>query len=101
MGAIVLPLFALFGEEALEFRLADAEASALVTDLSQLPKVLAVRDRLPYLRTVIVIGAGTDGAAFVDWQRLLDLASDRFATVDTRAEDPALLIYTSGTTGQP
>lgn len=32
--------------------------------------------------------------------RLLGAASDRFATVDTAAEDPALLIYTSGTTGQ-
>src|SRR6266853_817434 len=58
MGAVVLPLFTLFGEEALEYRMANAEASALITDMSQLPKVLAVRDRLPHLKTVIVIGAG-------------------------------------------
>src|SRR4051812_38374307 len=101
MGAVVLPLFTLFGEEALEFRMANAEASALITDMSQLPKVLAVRDRLPHLKTVIVIGAGADGAEFLDWDRLLAAASDDFATVDTDAEDPALLIYTSGTTGQP
>ena len=101
MGAVVLPLFTLFGEDALEYRLADAEASALITDVSQLPKVLAVRDRLPHLKTVIVIGAGAHGSAFLDWDRLLAAASDRFATVDTQAEDPALLIYTSGTTGQP
>jgi acetyl-CoA synthetase len=101
MGAVVLPLFTLFGEDALEYRMADAEASALITDMSQLPKVLAVRDRLPHLKTVIVIGAGAHGSAFLDWNRLLAAASDRFATVDTQAEDPALLIYTSGTTGQP
>ena len=101
MGAVALPLFTLFGEEALEFRLADAEASALITDMSQLAKVLAVRDRLPHLRTLVVIGAGAHGTAFFDWDKLLDLASDRFATVETLAEDPALLIYTSGTTGQP
>src|SRR5689334_11012597 len=101
MGAVVLPLFTLFGEEALEYRLANAEAKALVTDMGQLAKVLAVRDRLPHLRTLIVIGAGAHDAAFLDWDRLLDLASDNFATVDTLAEDPALLIYTSGTTGQP
>jgi acetyl-CoA synthetase len=101
MGAVALPLFTLFGEEALEYRLANAEASAVVTDMSQLPKVLAVRDRLPHLKTVIVIGAGAHGRDFLDWDRLLDAASDRFATVDTAAEDPALLIYTSGTTGQP
>jgi acetyl-CoA synthetase len=101
MGAIVLPLFTLFGEEALEYRMADAEAAALITDISELPKVLAVRDRLPHLRTLIVIGAGAHGEGFLDWDRLLEAASDNFATVDTAAEDPALLIYTSGTTGQP
>ena len=101
MGAVVLPLFTLFGEEALEYRMANAEASALITDMSQLPKVLAVRDRLPHLKTVIVIGAGAHGSAFLDWDRLLAASSDSFATVDTAAEDPALLIYTSGTTGQP
>jgi acetyl-CoA synthetase len=101
MGAVVLPLFTLFGEEALEFRLSNAEASALITDMSQLPKVLAVRDRLPHLRTLVVIGAGAHGSAFLDWERLLAASSDSFATADTRAEDPALLIYTSGTTGQP
>lgn len=101
MGAIVLPLFTLFGEEALEFRLVDAGASALITDMGQLAKVLAVRERLPHLKTIIAIGAGADGRDLLDWDRLLERASDRFDTLDTRAEDPALLIYTSGTTGQP
>src|ERR1700760_1018561 len=100
MGAVVLPLFTLFGEEALEYRLANAEASALIPHMSQLPRVLAVRDRLPHLKTIIVIGAGAHGGAFLDWDRLLAAASDDFTTVDTAAEDPALLIYTSGTTGQ-
>jgi acetyl-CoA synthetase len=101
MGAVVLPLFTLFGEEAVEYRLANAGAKAVITDLANVPKILAVRDRLPHLKTIIVIGAGADSAAFLDWDRLLDAASDTFATVDTDAEDPALLIYTSGTTGQP
>ncbi len=76
MGAVVLPLFTLFGEEAIEYRLSNAEASAIITDMSQLPKLLAVRDRLPHLRTVIVIGAGAHGSAFLDWDRLLAAASD-------------------------
>jgi acetyl-CoA synthetase len=101
MGAVVLPLFTLFGEEAVEYRLANAEASAVITDMAQLPKILAVRERLPHLKTVIIIGAGAHSRDFLDWDLLLGAASDRFATVDTDAEDPALLIYTSGTTGQP
>ncbi len=101
MGAVVLPLFTLFGEEALEYRLANAGASAIVTDMSQLAKVMAVRERLPHLKSVIVIGAGRHSRDFLDWELLLAAASESFATVDTAAEDPALLIYTSGTTGQP
>jgi acetyl-CoA synthetase len=61
MGAVVLPLFTLFGEEAVEYRMNNAEASAIITDASQLPKILAVRERLPHLKTIIVIGAGKDG----------------------------------------
>ena len=102
MGAIVLPLFTLFGEEALEYRLANAEASAIVTDMSQLPKVLAVRDRLPHLKTIDRdrrrrARPRTSSTGTVCWPRP-PTASPR----STRAaEDPALLIYTSGTTGQP
>src|SRR5437879_3000533 len=77
MGAIVLPLFTLFGEEAVEYRMANAEAAAVITDMAQLPKILAVHDRLPHLKTVIVIGAGTDSREFLDWDGLLAAASDR------------------------
>jgi acetyl-CoA synthetase len=101
MGAVVLPLFTLFGEEAVEYRLNNAGAAAVITDMVNVPKILAVRDRLPHLKTVIVIGAGAHGTQFLDWGRLLEQASDSFTTLDTDAEDPALLIYTSGTTGQP
>ncbi len=101
MGAVVLPLFTLFGEEAVEYPPGQRRGLGGDHGHGQLPKILAVRDRLPHLKTMIVIGAGAHGAEFLDWDRLLAAASDSFATVDTDAEDPALLIYTSGTTGQP
>ena len=99
-GLIAVPLFVLFGEDALEYRLGDCGASCVVTDLAQLPKVLAIRDRLPALKTVIVVdGRGADGTA--DFHDLIGRASADFAPVDTEADDPALIIYTSGTTGNP
>ncbi len=99
-GCIAVPLFALFGEDALEFRLGDCGAACVVTDLAQLPKLLAIRDRLPALRAVVVVnGRGIDGTH--DFHGLLDKASDDFMPVDTAADDPALIIYTSGTTGNP
>src|SRR5690349_4089743 len=55
-GMISMPLFALFGEDALEFRLSNSEASAVVTDESGWEKLAKIRDRLPALKTVYVIG---------------------------------------------
>jgi acetyl-CoA synthetase len=100
MGAIALPLSHLFGPEALEYRLADSGASVLVTDTDSWPKVASIRDRLPDLRAVIVVdGQGVDGT--LDYDEALASASPRFDTVDTAADDPAIIIYTSGTTGPP
>lgn len=99
LGAIAVPLFTLFGEEALEFRLSNSGARAVVTNSANLPKVAALQDRLPDLRCLLV--AGDDSGGALDFWAELERASDEFATVDTAADDPALLIYTSGTTGPP
>ncbi|HVO13767.1 MAG TPA: AMP-binding protein, partial [Alphaproteobacteria bacterium] len=102
LGAVSLPLFTLFGEDALEYRLADSGARVLVTDRANLAKVAPLRDRLPELRHVFVAdGAAEDEGGAIGLAWALERARDRFVTRDTAAEDPAFLIYTSGTTGQP
>ncbi|QRG06023.1 acyl-CoA synthetase [Xanthobacter dioxanivorans] len=98
-GMISVPLFTLFGDEALEFRLQASGARALVTDLGGLAKLERVRDRLPDLAHVFVIGADSGGAASFD--AVLEKASDRFTPVDTGPDDPGIIIFTSGTTGNP
>jgi acetyl-CoA synthetase len=100
MDAIALPLSHLFGPDALEYRLADSGASVAIVDESTLPKLWAVRDRLPQLRHVIGVGGAKESGVH-DWDALLSRASRRFQCVDTAADDPALIIYTSGTTGNP
>lgn len=97
LGAIAVPLFTLFGAEALQFRLANSGAKVVITDGAGVAKLDALRDGLPALETVISI----DGGDALDWHRLLERASDGFLPVDTLANDPALIIYTSGTTGPP
>src|SRR6476646_2476109 len=49
-GMVSVPLFTLFGEDALEFRLANSGAKALVTDESGWEKLSKIRERLPYLQ---------------------------------------------------
>ncbi|WP_420347224.1 acyl-CoA synthetase [Pelagibius sp.] len=103
MGAIAVPLFTLFGEEALEYRLDNAGAAAVITDAAGLGKLSPLRERLPALKTLISVDGPGDspGESALDWQALLDKASDRYRPADTLADDPALIIYTSGTTGPP
>ncbi len=99
LGAIVVPLFTLFGEDGLEFRLFDSGARALVTDRANLPKIVNIRDRLPALTDVFTVD-GTESGTHAFWQEL-GRAADACEIVDTGPDDPAFLSYTSGTTGPP
>ena len=90
MAAISMPLFMLFGEEALISRLSDSGAKAVVTDQQGLRKLEKLRDQLPNLRYVIV--PEIDG---------VDEVSEEFEVADTTPDTPGLIIYTSGTTGAP
>ena len=97
LGAVSLPLFTLFGPDALEYRLTDSGARALITDRAGADKIAHLR--LPDLKRIFVVdGPGDHGE---DLSAKLQGAPDQFDPVITRADDPAVLIYTSGTTGQP
>nr|WP_323371634.1 AMP-binding protein [Anianabacter salinae] len=98
LGAVILPLFTLFGEDALRYRLEDSGAVAVVTDAPNLPKVMDLRAGLPALREVYSLDPAAAPVRHVE----AEVAAARgFIPVDTAAEDPAVLIYTSGTTGDP
>ena len=99
-GLVSIPLFALFGEDALEFRLSNSGAKAIVTDAAGYEKLAKIRDRLPDLKNIYVIADGAPAGTKSFWPQLKAASAD-FATVDTSADDPALIIYTSGTTGNP
>lgn len=99
LGAISIPLFTLFGEEALSYRLANSGASAVITNAEGAARLQTLRAQLPALQHVFSI----DGAGYGARDLHAELAehSPQFVPVNTRADDPAVLIYTSGTTGQP
>ncbi|TAM90329.1 AMP-dependent synthetase [bacterium] len=97
-GLISVPLFTLFGEDALEYRLSNSGAKAVVTDTAGAEKLSAIRERLPELATVLAVGGGPGALNFAEQ---LERASEDFVPVETRADDPAVIIYTSGTTGSP
>ncbi len=98
-GRISLPLFTLFGPDALLHRLADSEASIVVADREGARKLALIRDQLPALEHVICVDE--DAVRSFNFNALCDDASKVFTAADTSSEDPAILIYTSGTTGKP
>ncbi|HWT36787.1 MAG TPA: acyl-CoA synthetase [Paraburkholderia sp.] len=102
-GAIAVPLFALFGPDALEYRLSDSGAVALVTDLGGAQKIASVRANLPELRTIfcVDIDRADDALQVESFWSALDDAPAAFEAEPTSADDPAVIIYTSGTTGKP
>ncbi|HMN98315.1 MAG TPA: acetate--CoA ligase [Miltoncostaeaceae bacterium] len=101
--AVFCPLFSAFGPEPMRERLALGAGAVLVTTSAiHAARVGAVRDRLPLLRHVIVVGGpAAEDEGTHDWGRLMAAAEPSFRIGPTRPSSPALLHFTSGTTGTP
>src|ERR1700754_4160840 len=80
-GLVSVPLFTLFCGDALQFRLENSGAKAVVTDEGGFEKIAKIRDRLPDLKTIYVIGKSGAGAKSF-WDEIAK-ASDDFPVVDT------------------
>ncbi len=100
LGAITVPLAALFGPDALEYRLSNSGAKAVITDGDNLEKIISIRKNLPDLKLILVT-RGQPQPEVLDFWATLEKGSSVFDPVQTTADDPALIIYTSGTTGPP
>jgi acetyl-CoA synthetase len=122
IGAIAVPVFSGYGATAIETRLRESEARALIT-CDAFPRrgtaVQAKRTadeavaRCPSIEKVFVVERMKVEAAFdqtrdVLWSKLLEIGARKIAEDEnlkriepTDAEDPLLIIYTSGTTGRP
>jgi acetyl-CoA synthetase len=83
VGAILLSMSVLYGDDGIRHRLADSQAKVLITNQANAGRIE------PGLVDEVVI---LDDA-------LLAQGSTSFDTADTLADDPAQLYYTSGTTG--
>nr|WP_207711728.1 AMP-binding protein [Sulfobacillus harzensis] len=102
IGAIAVPLFVLFGDEAISYRINDAQCRLLVADAADWARLSSLRPEWNSVTHVLL----THSSEHIDpevlsWDRIRDGASDRLAHQPTNANDPALVIYTSGTTGSP
>ena len=114
LGATAVPLFSGFGAEAIRQRLADAQATVLITadgamrrgrPVAMKPIADQAVGGLPHIeRLVVVRSAGIDApmtaSRDMEWAEL-QRSESRVATAAMSSEEPLMLLYTSGTTGRP
>ena len=103
LGAILVPLFVLFGPDALSFRLSDSGARLVVTDADNLDKIASISDDLPELNGIWCVDETTHSKIDVRnfWDEISQQKPAEMMRNNSSAEDPAIMIYTSGTTGTP
>jgi len=106
-GIVVLPLNTLLPAEQYAYILSDSRASAIVVAAPLAKTLLSILDRLPRLRTIILVNAGADDrVAFAghdvhDFADLLARGQPDLFRAPTLSDEVAFWMYTSGSTGEP
>ena len=113
IGAVDVPLHAPLSSGQVEYQLGHSRAKAIfVSNQAQADKLLAIRENVPGLQSVISfdpIEAGSlDCRSWGEMKQLAAAACDhdafdevRLREVNVGPDDLATIIYTSGTTGHP
>jgi acetyl-CoA synthetase len=93
-GFVYMPMFTLFGPEAINYRLTDSQASVVVTSSDHREKI---DESIESLETIVIVDGHDDELTFED---VRDHETE-YETADTETDDLAVIQYTSGTTGSP
>jgi len=101
VGATVVPINLLLNVNEIEYILSNSESKTLIYFDAFEQNVISMKDRLPHLKNLVVIGQTTDLGA----RPITDIIADEnsaFAIAEVDQEEHvASIIYTSGTTGKP
>src|SRR5262249_3537946 len=108
-GIVALPLNTLLNAEQYAYILGDSRAAAIVASASLAKALQPILERLPRLRTIILVGGSdNDHAAFAaagrdvhDFNELMARGRADVFTAPTLSDDVAFWLYTSGSTGEP
>jgi len=106
IGAISVGVYPTSPAAEVEYLLAHSESVVLIAeDEEQLDKALAVRERLPALRRIVLIDprnvSELDDPMVMTWEQLEDHEPLEDYGQGLDASDTAVIVYTSGTTGPP
>jgi acetyl-CoA synthetase len=115
IGGVILPLFSGYGVGAIETRLNDAQAKAIITadGFFRRGRVVGLKEtadtaaaQIPSLEHMIVVRRVGNPVEMQNgrdhwWHELIERQPETAVLEPTSAEDLLMIIYTSGTTGRP
>jgi long-chain acyl-CoA synthetase len=98
-GAVMIPLNTMYTAEEVGYIVSDADARAIVVAEPFAGTVDGIHNTLPMLEHVIVAGTRAPVGAMT-WDQMTGRGGEA-PSIETQADDLAVLAYTSGTTGKP
>ena len=104
LGAVSVGVYPTSPAAEVEYLLGHSESVVLIAeDEEQLDKALAVRERLPSLRAIVLIDPRNvrELGDVITWEQLSDHEPLEDYGQGLAPEDTAVIVYTSGTTGPP
>jgi acyl-coenzyme A synthetase/AMP-(fatty) acid ligase len=106
LGLIVVPIIHIYRAREVEFILRQSGAKAFVmpdtwSGVDYLATLAEIRDRLPDLEHVIVVGDKVPDGALAFEDVAARGGSEEFPPADISPDEPHVLAYTSGTTADP
>jgi benzoate-CoA ligase len=99
LGAVPVPVADTLDAAEYAFLLNDSRAVAMVAADAAAGAAAEVRDRCPWLTTLVTTGRPRRGQ--FGYERLLERHAPELQPADTHRDDSALWLYTSGSTGAP
>ncbi len=99
VGSTVVPINNMFKQSETEFILRDAEASAVITSLSYLEIIRAIKEKFRILEYIILIDGITPDT--LNFYEIIERSTSKLKPIGLKADDVASILYTSGTTGHP
>jgi len=100
IGAVIVPIMFLLGEEETRYVLRHSDAKAVITSQDLLPKIDRAKQGVDAIEKVIVLG-GVNQGDYADFHGLVHRNSKLEEAEEMDEDELAVMIYTSGTTGRP
>ena len=100
IGAVPICLNTLMQPKDYLYFLNDSRASALIMDADLYNKFEPIKDKLQFLKNIIVVGKQPP-VGTVDFDTFIGGASDQLEAAPTTPDDACFWQYSSGSTGQP